>query len=424
MLRWITVMLLFVGAMPGGAAAADGEDLVRLALQANPTLESARQRIDALQNRSVQANVRPEPTVGVEYSNMPVTAPVPGNHPMSGLQLKLQQTFLFPGTVPRRVVAAEARVRIEQASYEEARVALAAAVRRSFWRLALTRQLRAVTEEHVAQVDQLIEVVRASYEVGEAGQHDLLNLQLLRDRLTDDLQDFERLDRELVAAITAAVHADGPQVVETPPQTAVPMPPTSLDDLVQLAIAGSPALARLDATEAAELAAADSARREAWPDMTLWAGYRVRAPVDGVDDGDNQASIGFSVPLPTSATRRWGGLENEHQALARAARSDTEAALAELRADLDAAVARWERAVGKATTYREQLLPDARTTLDATLSAFRVGRADYTSLFQAEVQLLDLQRAARVAEAEAALAEVDVTMLLGTAERSAARDEP
>lgn len=427
MLRWTIAMLLLVGAA-GGSLAADSrgdtsEALVQQALDSNPSMESLRQRIDALESRTTQAGARPEPMIGVEYSNMPVTAPVPGNHPMSGLQLKLQQTLLFPGTVPSRVAAAEARVRIGDASYEEGRVALAAAVRRAYWRLALTRQLRVVTEEHLAQVKQLVESVRAGYEVGRAGQHDLLNLQVLRDRLSDDLYDHDRTDRELTAALAAAVHAGGTLQVQTPATTVWRSLPGSLDDLVERAIEDNPALARLDAAEAAELAAAESARRESWPDMTAWAGYRVRAPVDGVDDGIDQASIGLSVPLPTAAARRWGGKEAEHESLARAARSEALYARDEIRADLDAAVARWERATDKAGTYREQLIPNARTTLDATLAAYQVGRADYASLFQAEIQLLDLERAARVADAEAALAEVDVTMTLGTAQRAPRGDD-
>ena len=208
--------MLLVLCFTRGAAADDAEALVHQALEANPTLESLRQRVDALQSRTLQAGARPEPMVGVEYSNMPVIAPVPGQHAMSGLQLKLQQTLLFPGTVPHRVAAAESRVRIGEASYEEGRVALATAVRRAYLHLALTRQLRSVTEAHLIQLDQLIEVVRAGYEVGQAGQHDLLNLQLLRDRLDDDRLDYGRTERELLAALGAAVNAQAPLDVPTP----------------------------------------------------------------------------------------------------------------------------------------------------------------------------------------------------------------
>ena len=428
MLHWTIRMLLLVGAV-GGIGAAYGsqdleEDLVLQALQGHPTMESLRQRIDALESRSTRAGALPEPVLGLEYSNMPVTAPVPGIHPMSGLQLRLQQTLLAPGTVTRRVSAAEARVRIGEASYDEGRVNLAAAVRRAYWQLTLTRQLRAVTEDHRVQVNQLIEVVRAGYEVGKAGQHHLLNLQVLRDRLGDDLHDYDRTDRALSAALAAAVQTEGASEVRTPDQTVVRPLPGSLDELVEMATEGNPTLARLDSAEAAEVAAAEAAQRESWPDMTLWAGYRVRAPIDGGDEGINQVSVGLSIPLPTAAAKRWGGQQAEHEALARAARADARSVSRDIRADLDASVAGWERGRDKAETYRDQLIPDARTTLEATLAAYQVGRADYASLFQAEVQLLDLERIATMAEADAAMAEVDVMQTLGTAERGPLGEQP
>jgi len=418
------ILLALLATVRAATATQSVEDLVDQALQANPSVEALDHRVGALQRRTDQVGALPEPTIGIEYSNVPVTAPVPGNHPMSGLQLRLQQTLLAPGTVPRRVAVAEARVCSGQASVEEGRVALAAGVRRAYWRLALARQLRQVTKEHATQVESLMGAVRAAYEVGRAGQHDLLNLQVLRDRLVDDLQDFDRTERELVSAITAAVGSGAALEIETPAQTPPPPLPGDLDDLVERAGADSPTLTRLEATEAAERAAAELARREGWPDLTLWAGYRVRAPVDDLDDGINQATLGVSIPLPTAAARRWGGLQAEHEALARAASADAEATLDDIRADLDGALARWQRASDKAATYREHLIPDARASLDATLSAYQVGQADYASLFGAEVQLLDLQRAERVAETEAVLAEVDVAMLLGTTELPQKGDRP
>jgi len=412
---------LLVWAAVGVACAAEAtpEPWVEQALAQSPTLDALHERIDAVQQRAARAGVLPEPMVAVEYSNMPVTEPYPGNHAMSGVQLKLQQTFPFPGTVPRRVDAAQGRVAVVAASLDEGRVELAARVRGVFWRLTLTRQLRLVTEEHVALTGQLIDTVRASYEVGRAGQHELLGLQVLRDRLEDDLGDYDRAERELLAVLAAAVHQRGepmPQLaVETPPSLSVEPPPTDLGFLRERAATDSPTLQRLAATAEAELRAAESARREAYPDLTLWAGYRVRAPVGEMDDGTNQMSLGMSVPLPTAAAKRWGRTEAEHEALARSANAQAEATLDRLAADIDGAVARWERGAGKATRYRDELIPTARSALDATLAAYQVDRADFASLYRAEVQLLELERAARTAQIETRLAQVALWQALGVA---------
>ncbi len=58
-------------------------------------------------------------------------------------------------------------------------------------------------------------------------------------------------------------------------------------------------------------------------------------------------------------------------------------------------------------------MPRAHKTLDATLAAYQVDRANFASLYQAELQLLAFERTIRRAEAAAALARVEVEALVG-----------
>ena len=62
-------------------------------------------------------------------------------------------------------------------------------------------------------------------------------------------------------------------------------------------------------------------------------------------------------------------------------------------------------------------MPRAHRTLDATFAAYQVDRADFASLFQSELQLLDFERTIRRAEARAALARVEVEALTGQPHR-------
>ena len=53
-------------------------------------------------------------------------------------------------------------------------------------------------------------------------------------------------------------------------------------------------------------------------------------------------------------------------------------------------------------------------SLDSVYSSYRVGRADFASLFQAELELLNFERTARMAETAAAQARVDAEAMVGT----------
>jgi outer membrane protein TolC len=119
------------------------------------------------------------------------------------------------------------------------------------------------------------------------------------------------------------------------------------------------------------------------------------------------------VPIPFSYDSRWGSQKRENKARARAAEQQREAELDRIRAGLGQHVASWKRAIQEATTYRQKLVPQAHRTLDATFAAYQVDRAEFASLFQAELQLLDFERTIRRAEAKAALSRVEVEALLG-----------
>ena len=69
-------------------------------------------------------------------------------------------------------------------------------------------------------------------------------------------------------------------------------------------------------------------------------------------------------------------------------------------ADLDAAqsaltqvLARWERSASKSAVYGDELIPAAAAVLETTLADFALDKAMFSDLFDAEVALLDLERA-------------------------------
>jgi outer membrane protein TolC len=71
------------------------------------------------------------------------------------------------------------------------------------------------------------------------------------------------------------------------------------------------------------------------------------------------------------------------------------------------------RAAQKAETYESELVALAHRALDSTFAAYRVGRAGFGQLYQAEVALLELERGAIRARVEAAVAATRLVTLTG-----------
>jgi outer membrane protein TolC len=411
-------MLLFLLLTVGRAAAQgvpvdDPEALAQLAVERQPGVEALRAKVDALGQVASVARVWTDPMVALEYSNVPVTAPWIGEHPMAGIQLRLQQAFPAPGQPKARAAAADAAVGAAEADVAALENALRGEVRGRYWDLALLRQMKGVTADHVVDLDGLIDAVSVRYRVGAADQHDLLQLQLRRDRLAETLPDLDATAEAVQAALNGALARDPRTPIGTPPASPVEALPGTPEERIA-ALAAHPELAVLAAHAAAERAEAERARAEALPGPTVWLGYRIRAPQDSGDPGTNLATAGVSVPLPAASSRRWAGMAAAAEARARSAEEASRARAARLEALLAAAEARHARSLARAAAYRESLEAAARAALSSTRSAYEVDRAGFADLIRAEIDLLDVQRARLQAEAEAASTRSEILTLLNT----------
>ncbi len=393
----VGILLLPFVLASAARAADDPADLVRRALAANPELEAIGHRIAGLRHRARAVQRWADPVFAVEYGNFPWDSWSMGDSPMTAVQLRMQQTIPLAGKNERRRATVQGHAAAANHSLAAKRNQLAAELRRGYWSLALVRQLRRLIDDHVELVGELIASVRARYQVGKAGQHDLMRLEVLQASLRDERADFARRERALRAEINAVLHRAPTTAVDTPAEfDPAPLPRRPLDDWFTAAEAGNPWLAMLTARARAERLAADEAGYERWPDITVWAAYRIRHPA-GVDDGGDQITLGLSLPLPVDYTDRAAEQQAVHRSAAAASAARRGAELDRIRARIQTALADWERAAAKARTYGQGLIPDSRRTLESTQAAYQSDRADFASLYQAELQLLEFERARLVA---------------------------
>jgi hypothetical protein len=272
-----------------------------------------------------------------------------------------------------------------------------------------------VTSRHIARTEELLEAVRARYETGAAGQHQLLRLGVLRDRLRDDLGNFARTDRVLSASLARALSRDAERSFSTPTELDPEPVSGTVSEWLALARQERPELKRLEGSVRTAEAAAELARVDGRPGVTVWMKYRMRLIDTPLDDGTDQISAGFSVPIPWGSARRSRAERAAQLQVARAGRSRLAAELDRIESDLTAIHARWTRAFEQAVEYRDNLTRDARATLETSLSDYTVDRADFATLFEAQVALLDLERTLLTSTAETRIQAAAADAAMGVA---------
>ncbi|MDY6988686.1 MAG: TolC family protein [Thermodesulfobacteriota bacterium] len=412
----LAALVLFIGLaaiLPPDAKSLDPpEQLAQAALEANPEVTMLRHQVEALKEQERASVIWKDPVFMVEYSNIPWQDPSLGEHPMSGVQLKIQQTFPFPGKNDRRQAIAAGQVDLKALELEELKSQLAGNVMQLYWKLVLVKRLTGIRDKHISTVERLREAVQAKYASGEANQQDILRLQVLKEKLTDEIQDLNQKERELSAMINSALHRD----IGTPLETGEEIPliecTTTLNELIDLAKKERRLLKFWKKKAEVERLAADKEFYEGRPDITLWTGYRIREEV-GADKGEDFFSVGVSVPIPIDYKGRYDAKKRACLADALASEEKYRLILDRVSSDIEKSLSRWERSCNKVTTYRRQLIPGAESTLEAALSAWKVARTDFSSLYQAEVQLLDFEKAVLMARAETVLMSLEIERLVG-----------
>jgi outer membrane protein TolC len=367
--------------------------LVDEAIARNPGVQAMRDRTRELSELAEVSNTWADPQVSVEYLNVPVDSFSISDAPMAGVQFKLQQRLPEWGWTRAARKVAERGVERSRHARAEAEVQLGRTVEMLYWKLSLSRMLEGVTQENLDRTLELISAVRVRYEVGKTGLNALLRLDVLRDRLRDDLGDFERAERKLSAGLAQALAAIPDRHFDTPSIVDAIAPEGDARAWTDRARQHRPELAviREEVKQQEEVAALSRVR--VLPEVDVWVKYRLRTYESLTDDGTDFFSAGVSVPIPWGSRKRGLGGEAASLAARDGASARLAAALDQIEAELIAADASWRRAFEKATTYKDKLIPAALVALQTTLSDFSVGKAEFSTLFEAEVDLLVLERA-------------------------------
>lgn len=387
--------------------------LISEAIARNPSIEAMRNRTRELDELANVSNTWPDPMFMVEYMNAPVDSFELDERPMSGVQFTLQQRLPEWGWTGATRAIAEHDVERSRHARAEAEVQLVRSVETLYWQLALSRHLKAVTQEHLDRTLELLRAVQARYEVGKAGQNALLRVEVLRDRLRDDLEDFERADRSLSAGLARALARQSGSQFETLVSISPVEPAGDPETWLAEAQRHRPELARIQEEIALNDKTAELSRISIRPEVDVFVRYRIRTIDTPLDDGTDFVSAGLSFPIPWGSRKRGLGREAANLAALDGARARLAAALDQIQAELVEIDASWRRAAKKSTTYRETLIPAAEVALETTLSEFAVGKGEFSTLYEAEVDLLVLERSYLTATVETRIQRANARAVTG-----------
>lgn len=348
----------------------------------NPRLRATSAAARAAATRVSEASTLPDPMLQLGVMNVGLpnfNADMPASMAPS---LQLTQMVPFPGKLGLRGDIADASFRMADARSSEVWWEVRARAADLFYSVYSLDQRIEVTRGTLGLLNNFRTIAQAMYASGSGRQADVLRADVELARLDGEIRKMEAMR----AAATARLNG----LMDQPASTPFPAPvlgdlPASVPDQATLSAwawesrpvldRGRVAVERADHT----IALAD---RQIWPDLTLGLSYGQRDRGMGTERMGS-AMIGFSVPI--HASRRQYAAREEAAAMKRMADAELEGLRADVHAMIGVHLADLETARTLIELYREEVLPQARATVESALSSYRVGAVDFMTLVDAEM---------------------------------------
>jgi outer membrane protein TolC len=250
------------------------------------------------------------------------------------------------------------------------------------------------------------------YEVGKSAQSDILRMTLMKEKLVDDLEDFEQKEREIQATINSVLNREVDTFISTDHLNLDFNLNLNLDSLLNSAIQNRPLLKKIEETSKMKKLSFRSAKSERMPDVTLWAGYRIRQNIGAMKSVDF-ASVGFSFPIPLDMKGRIKAKMNSADLMEQAVNETYKNVVNKISEMLVMAASGAERQENKINNYTENLIPNVEQVFQSELKSYEIGRANFTDLYQAQLQLLQFEKIMLKAMYKYKMYETTIETLIG-----------
>ena len=398
------------GAQPQGGPTAPPapvvDALVERALSRAPSLAARQARVQAAQSALLAAGALPDPMFEAEYQAFNFPRYTIGSDPGSMAGVSFRQGLLSGGRrkASRAVATAEATMRT--AEQRALTADIATEVRVQYARLfAIDREQEVLAD--AAQILRLLEsTVAARYAAGEGDQASLLRVQLEQTRLGQRQADL-RTERAVVQTAINKLTNDPP---ETAIGTVAALPPAALPTVVETLIDDAGKRAPVVSLREAELGVAerqvDAARAELKPAWSVGGGVFWQGGFD------RMVNLNVGIELPLFKKRKQLPLVAAAESERRAASLELSATALEVRAEAATLLAQYQNAVAQIERYRDGLLPQNSTALDASRASYLGGRGDFVSVLDEFRRWIDLRTELAGREAERYAAQARLAALL------------
>jgi outer membrane protein TolC len=393
------------------AAAQDDPELAMLlkeAAERNPEAAAARQEAEALASRIEPAASLDDPMLEVGLLNVPAQSLNLQQEDMTMKMIGISQRLPYPGKRGLRREAAQKDADASASGAREVVNRVQRDVKAAYLDLWLADESLRLTEINLRVLEQFLSIAESRYSVGQSTQADVFKAQTQLSRMQEERLKLGRDRLTLEAELNRAAGRGGAAAAVNPRAPQLREADLHLETLRATARAKRPQLLAQQRMVDRAATQLELARKDYYPDFDLRFSYGQRDNYQGVRRED-LISFTVAMNLPVWGEKKRGPRVAEAQSAFGQSGAMLQARLNEIDSMLRQQVAAAGQALRSVRLYEGSLIPQARLTADASLSAYRVGRVDFFTLLDSRMTAFsaEISRAASVVAYNKALAEIE-----------------
>jgi cobalt-zinc-cadmium efflux system outer membrane protein len=366
------------------------DNLIREAITRNPDLIASSEETRAAVAHVPIAGSPEDPQLGFRLKDMPTTFSFTREN-ATEKQILFSQKYPFPGKLGLREEAAGQGAEVIRQRYYEARIHLITQVRVGFADVFVVDKQIELALEHERMLKSLVAIATDKYRIGPGLQEDVLNANVAVARVNSLLIELDRKRTSREYTLQTLLDDDS---IRVPSLGA--LPPAALAhsaaELEEMALASNPAMRERMRAVQRDQTQLTLAKRSVLPDFSFAADYGSRndhPPPASVSSLSRPDMIGLEVKATVPVFYYTKQRQEVAEAQAKLARSKARLA-AVRRATIESLrdlLARLHEHEKVAQSFRDEVIPLARSAVAAAISAYQVDKVDFLTMLAAQDNL-------------------------------------
>jgi len=363
------------------------------ALSINPGLASIRARAEALAETPDQAGALLDPRLSLNLVNLPLDSFSLTKESMTQFQVGISQSLPYPGKLALQSQAASYEANAAKADVAEKRLQLVRDIKTVWWNLFYLGRALEVVKNNQNLLGQIISVAETRYQVGQGQQQDILLAQLELSGLRDGAIHIQNMRANEMARLNVLLDRPAAGIIELPTSVAEELPVLIRPEVLrQMSESSRPRLVAQAGRMKAAHSRVDLAERDHAPDFQVGAVYGLRNGNNA--DGRSRADMGsivFSMNLPLYAGSKQDRAVDQRNAEWMRQKFLLQDQRNQVASEVQQAMTDFQSGNEQVKLFRQEIIPQARQTVEAMLAGYQVGKVDFLSLIRSQTALYDYE---------------------------------